>query len=103
MSTTFHSKLEQVWDEVSRDTAIDFLKKSVTSSTSVSEFLSVLSYDKIQNLKELLGHISLGDVVQYRRIKVETNPEGNKKKEKMKVRTKRDDLEKEIVLTLKTL
>lgn len=61
---SLRSKLDDTWSEISKEKVVDFLKRTVGPRTSISELLSVLSYDKVQSIKDQLGDIPLGEVMQ---------------------------------------
>jgi DNA-binding transcriptional ArsR family regulator len=58
------TKLDEVWNRVNKEKALDFFKRAVSPTTTVSELMAILSYDKVQGIKEQLADVTLGDVVR---------------------------------------
>lgn len=63
----FRSKLDTTWSDINKANAVDFLKRSIGPRTTVSELLAVLSYDKVQAIKDQLSDVTLSEVVQQAR------------------------------------
>jgi len=95
---TTETKLEQVWREVNRTTVEEFFKRAIRPETTLAELLSVLSFERIEGIKQQLGEIPLGSILESRPTKLVEF-----RRAKTIMRTRRETLEKELLMTMQAL
>ena len=95
--------LDSMWQEVSKERAVDFLKRAVGPKTTVTELASILSYEKVAAAKEQLDNIAIGDILAAPSIKVQERPQrsGAIQRRARSLKNDIDREEKEILAVVK--
>jgi IS1 family transposase len=62
-------KLDNVWQEVTRNVATDFLKRAITPETTLSELKSILSYDKVSAVVSD-NEVVIGELMKASKVSV---------------------------------
>lgn len=94
------TKLDTVWDRLSKEKAVDFLKRAVGPRTTVRELASILSYDKVAEMKDQLAEVQIGEVIQNHIKHAPVTESPRAERTHARFRTTRMDLEREEIEVL---